>query len=66
MASEIREQKWSHSWVISDSRESMTQIADELKSNDIDIISNANGSMRTFNFDFLILWKYKKIYFLEK
>jgi len=32
------EQKWSLSWVMSDLRESIIQIADELKSNDIDII----------------------------
>jgi len=32
----ILKQKWSLSWIISDSRDSMNQIADELKSNDID------------------------------
>jgi len=31
-------QKRSLSWVINDSRDSVTQIADELKSNDLDII----------------------------
>jgi len=29
-------QKWSLTWVISDSRDSVTQVAEELKSNDID------------------------------